>query len=138
MKAKKTTALAFSLTVFMYSSIVNAEVEANCSATWTGKVTCEFFNKGKKKDSTCVQMKVTRSSTREHYTLNYLADKWVSTGQICSGLIEPQDIRERTPQVSWTSESGLPITPNNFCRSDNPYLALDLICDLKQEAVKST
>lgn len=106
----------------LFSTQASAEVEATCNANLTGKVSCEFFNNGDKKDSTCVAVDIVRMYKADIYRVPSWGGKEsaLSSSKICSGLVEPQDIRERTPAVTWTL-NGDEISPHTFCKSDNQF-----------------
>lgn len=101
-----------------------AEVEANCSATMGGEVGCEFSNTGTKKDSVCVVVEVQRTMDADTYSYPSFGGKGavLSTSKICSGLVEPQDIRERKAEVTWSVAGGQGVKPIDFCSTDNEWI----------------
>lgn len=46
----------------------------------------------------------------------------LSTSKICSGLVEPQDIRERKVEVTWSVAGGQGVKPIDFCSTDNEWI----------------
>lgn len=102
-----------------------AEVEANCSSTMGGVVSCEFSNLGSKKDSVCVVVEVERAMDAKTYSYPSFGGKGaiLTTNKICSGLVEPQDIRERKPEVTWNlAAGGGSVKPIDFCSTDNEWI----------------
>lgn len=90
-----------------------------------GEVSCEFSNLGKKKDSTCVVIEVIRNDEAKFYSYPTYGDKGavLSSDKICSGLVEPQDIRERKPEVTWSlAVGGSKVKPIDFCSTDNEWI----------------
>lgn len=87
-----------------------------------GEARCEFMNNGKKKDSACVVIEVVRAYDPKLYSRPSFGGKGavLTSEKICSGLVEPSDIRERTPANAWTV-NGTPMSPMSFCESDNPW-----------------
>lgn len=130
----KVVALAASTMVL--SSVVFAEVKADCSTKMNGEAHCEFMNTGSKKDSACAVIEVVRIYDAKLYTRPSFGGKGaaLSSEKICSGLIEPQDIRERTPSNSW-SVNGTPMSPMSFCESDNPWEKAPLNCAMTTKVV---
>jgi hypothetical protein len=113
-----------------------AEVKANCSAKMNGEAHCEFMNSGSKKDSSCVVIEVVRDYDAKYFTRPSYGGKGatLSSQKVCSGLIEPQDIRERTPANSW-SVNGTPMSPISFCESDNPLETASMNCTMSTKVV---
>lgn len=104
------------------SSAAFAEVKADCSAQMNGEARCEFMNNGKRKDSACVVIEVIRAYDAKFYSRPTFGGKGaaLTSEKICSGLVEPSDIRERTPANTW-SVNGTAMSPMSFCESDNPW-----------------
>lgn len=129
----RTTLLTASL---LASTAVLADIEADCSAKMNGDAHCEFMNAGKKKDSTCVVIEVVRVYDAKLYTRPSFGGKGavLASQKICSGLVEPQDIRERTPSNSW-AVNGTSMSPMSFCESDNPWEKASTNCIMTTKAV---
>lgn len=132
----KTVALA-ALTV-MLSGPAYAEVKADCSTKMNGSTRCEFTNTGTKKDSSCVVIEVARDYDADVYSVRSAGDKGAKlvSEKICSGLVEPQDIRERTPNGSFTA-GGRSMTPYDFCQSDNPWFKAPANCTMTTKVISN-
>lgn len=128
--------LALAASTMMLSSVAFAEVKADCSAKMNGEAHCEFMNTGSKKDSACAVIEVVRIYDAKLYTRPSFGGKGtaLSSEKICSGLIEPQDVRERTPSNSW-SVNGTPMSPMSFCESDNPWEKAPMNCAMTTKVV---
>ena len=128
--------VALAASTMMLSSVASAEVKANCSTKMNGEARCEFMNSGSKKDSACAVIEVVRIYDAKLYTRPSFGGKGavLSSEKICSGLIEPQDIRERTPTNSW-SVNGTPMSPMSFCESDNPWEKAPMNCAMTTKVV---
>ncbi|KMN16061.1 hypothetical protein TU87_22525 [Pseudomonas weihenstephanensis] len=115
---------------------VFADVQADCSAKMNGEAHCEFANKGKQKDSSCVVIEVVRAYDAKMYTRPSFGGKGatLTSEKICSGLVEANDIRERTPSNSW-AVNGTPMTPMAFCESDNPWEKASTNCIMTTKVV---
>lgn len=128
--------LALAASTMMLSSVALAEVKADCSAKMNGEAHCEFMNTGSKKDSACAVIEVVRIYDAKLYTRPSFGGKGtaLSSEKICSGLIEPQDVRERTPSNTW-SVNGTPMSPMSFCESDNPWEKAPMNCAMATKVV---
>lgn len=128
--------VALAASTMMLSCVAFAEVKADCSTKMNGEAHCEFRNNGTKKDSACAVIEVVRIYDAKLYTRPSFGGKGaaLSSEKICSGLIEPQDIRERTPSNSW-SVNGTPISPMSFCESDNPWEKAPMNCAMTTKVV---
>ncbi|MNF76454.1 hypothetical protein D3C84_585690 [compost metagenome] len=128
--------IALAVSSMLLASVVNAEVKEDCSAKLNGEIKCEFTNTGTKKDSICVVMEVVRLEDADIYSYSRLGGKGavLTSNKICSGLVEPQDVRERSPSASWQAE-GTPMTPMRFCDSDNPWFKAATNCAMKTRVV---
>lgn len=122
--------------LLLLSASAFAEVKADCSTNMNGEAHCEFMNSGSKKDSVCAVIEVVRIYDAKLYTRPSFGGKGaaLSSEKICSGLIEPQDIRERTPSNSW-SVNGTPMSPMSFCESDNPWEKAPMNCAMTTKVV---
>ncbi|MDU8360026.1 hypothetical protein [Pseudomonas syringae group sp. J309-1] len=128
--------VALAASTMMLSTVAFAEVKADCSTKMNGEAHCEFMNTGSKKDSVCAVIEVVRIYDAKLYTRPSFGGKGtaLSSGKICSGLIEPQDVRERTPSNSW-SVNGTPMSPMSFCESDNPWEKAPMNCAMTTKVV---
>lgn len=115
-----------------------AEVKATCNTKMNGEAKCEFMNTGPKKDSTCVVIEMVRAYSADTYSRPAYGGEGAAlvSDKICSGLVEPQDIRERSPSGGW-SINGTPMTPLAFCDSDNPWFKAATNCTITTKAVKN-
>ena len=118
------------------STAVFADLQADCSAKMSGEAHCEFANKGKQKDSSCVVIEVVRAYDAKTYTRPSFGGKGavLTSEKICSGLVEANDIRERTASNSW-SVKGTPMSPMAFCESDNPWEKASTNCIMTTKVV---
>lgn len=123
-------------TSLLVSTAAFAEVKADCTAQMNGEARCEFMNTGKKKDSACVVIEVVRAYDAKLYSRPSFGGKGaaLTSEKICSGLVEPQDIRERSPSNSW-SVRGTPMSPMSFCESDNPWEKASTNCIMATKSV---
>lgn len=130
----KTALLAVS---FALPTVVLADVQADCSAKMNGEVHCEFANKGKQKDSSCVVIEVVRAYDAKMYSRPSFGGKGavLSSEKICSGLVDVNDVRERTPANSWFVK-GTPMSPMAFCESDNPWEKASTNCIMTTKVVQ--
>ncbi|MCY1305406.1 hypothetical protein D9M70_552130 [compost metagenome] len=128
--------VALAVSSMLLASLAQAEVKEDCSAKLNGSITCEFTNTGKKKDSMCVVLEMVRLYDADVYSRSSLGGKGavLSSDKICSGIVEPQDVRERTPSASWTV-NGISMSPYEFCDSDNPWFKAPENCLMKTTAV---
>lgn len=128
--------VALAASTMMLSSVAFAEIIADCSAKMNGEAHCEFMNSGLKKDSVCVVIEVVRAYDAKYFTRPTFGGKGatLSSQKVCSGLVEPQDIRERTPANSW-SVNGTPMSPMSFCESDNPLETASMNCTMSTKVV---
>lgn len=115
-----------------------AEVKANCSTKMSGEAKCEFMNAGAKKDSACVVIEMVRDYSADTYKRPAFGGKGAAlvSDKICSGLVEPQDIRERSPSGGW-AVNGTPMTPFAFCDSDNPWFKAVDNCTMTTKTVNN-
>ncbi|MNF72159.1 hypothetical protein D3C84_541300 [compost metagenome] len=120
----------------LVSASALAEVKADCTAQMNGEAHCEFMNSGKKKDSACVVIEVERAYDAKTYSRPSFGGKGavLASEKICSGLVEPQDLRERSPSNSW-SVNGTPMSPMSFCESDNPWEKASTNCTMTTRVV---
>ena len=120
------------------TSAALADVQADCSAKMNGEARCDFANKGKQKDSSCVVIEVVRAYDAKMYTRPSYGgkDSALTSEKICSGLVEANDIRERTPSNSW-AVNGTPMTPMAFCESDNPWEMASTNCIMRTKVVSN-
>lgn len=127
---------ASAASIALVSTASFAEVKADCSTKMNGEARCEFMNSGSKKDSACAVIEVVRIYDAKLYTRPSFGGKGaaLSSEKICSGLIEPQDVRERTPSNSW-SVNGTPMSPMSFCESDNPWEKAPMNCAMTTKVV---
>ncbi|MFI8611181.1 hypothetical protein ACIGFL_23045 [Pseudomonas sp. NPDC077649] len=127
---------ALAVSSMLLASVAQAEVKEDCSAKMNGEIRCEFTNAGQKKDSMCVVVEVVRLYDADVYSRTSLGGKGaaLSSDKICSGLVEPQDVRERAPSASW-SVNGISMTPMEFCDSDNPWFKAPQNCSMRTTAV---
>ena len=127
---------AVAVSSMLLTSLAQAEVKEDCSAKLNGAIRCEFTNTGKKKDSACVVVEMVRLYDADVYSRSSLGGKGavLSSDKICSGLVEPQDVRERTPSVSWTT-NGIAMSPYEFCDSDNPWFKAPQNCLMRTTTV---
>ena len=118
------------------TSAALAEVQADCSAKMNGEARCDFANKGKQKDSSCVVIEVVRAYDAKMYTRPSFGGKGaaLTSEKVCTGLVEANDIRERTPSNSW-SVNGTPMSPLAFCESDNPWEKASTNCVMNTKVV---
>ncbi|PTT99932.1 hypothetical protein DBR45_25330 [Pseudomonas sp. HMWF031] len=123
-------------TSLLVATTAFAEVKADCTAQMNGEAHCEFTNVGKKKDSACVVIEVVRAYDAKLYSRPSFGGKGAAlmSDKICSGLVEPQDIRERNPSNSW-SVNGVPMSPMSFCESDNPWEKASTNCAMTTKVV---
>lgn len=130
--------VALAVSSMMLSSVAVAEVKDDCSAKMNGEIKCEFSNNGTKKDSVCVIMEVVRLEDAKIYSRSTLGGKGaaLTSEKICSGLVEPQDIKERSPTASWKVD-GVPMTPMGFCDSDNPWFKASTNCAMTTKKVSN-
>ncbi len=128
--------VALAASTMMLSSVAFAEVKADCSTKMNGEAHCEFMNTGSKKDSACAVIEVVRIYDAQLYSRPSFGGKGsaLSSEKVCSGLVEPQDIRERTPSNSWTV-NGTPMSPMSFCESDNPWEKAPMNCAMTTKVV---
>lgn len=127
---------ALAASSMLLASVALAEVKEDCSAKLNGAIRCEFTNTGKKKDSACVVVEMVRLYDADVYSRSSLGGKGavLSSDKICSGLVEPQDVRERTPSASW-AVNGISMSPYEFCDSDNPWFKAPENCLMKTTVV---
>ncbi len=127
---------ALAVSSMLLASFAQADVKEDCSAKMNGAIKCEFANTGKKKDSICVVLEMVRLYDADVYSRSSLGGKGavLSSDKICSGLVEPQDVRERTPSASW-AVNGISMSPYEFCDSDNPWFKAPQNCVMKTTAV---
>jgi hypothetical protein len=79
---------------------------------------------------------VSRDYDADVYSVRSVGGKGavLASEKICSGLVEPQDIRERTPTGSFTA-GGRIMTPFEFCQSDNPWFKAPSNCTMTTKVV---
>lgn len=128
MNKVKTSFLALSTGFLLASGIALASMEYDCTANFAGEIQCEFTNLTNKKASACVQMTITRKVSADIYSINYSDIPEFSDGLkskiICSGLVEPQDVRERKSAMGWI------ISPDDYCRSNNQFFSFNRLCGI--------
>jgi hypothetical protein len=117
--------------LLLLSAPAFAEVKANCSTKMNGSTRCEFMNAGTKTDSSCVVIEVARDYDADVYSIRSAGGKGAKlvSEKICSGLVDPQDIRERSPTGAFTA-GGRAMTPYEFCESDNPWFKAPSNCTM--------
>lgn len=102
---------------------ISTEIELNCAMNGFGEVTCTFRNAGDKKDSVCVQTVLFFAEGSAGYMMldklkndkaeydSYVDSMAIGKTKICSGLVEPKDVRQLT------QNAGFGIEPRTSCQS---------------------
>lgn len=87
----------------------HSDIEAKCSLNGLGHMRCTFHNAGRTKQSVCVVASL----------MNPYIPETAGSDTVCSGIVEPSDVRERTATVrvykhgDWPAK--VPYTPYDFC-----------------------
>ena len=96
------------------------DISENCSVNAFGKVSCSFSNSGTAKGSACYTTMFVRTYDKGRYYNSYgkpgVGEIMESSGEMCSGIVEPGDIVDREQSFSFIAEAGGAREPNDFCQ----------------------
>lgn len=121
--------LTISISSFMLVScdavLGKPEIDGDCSVNGAGTVSCTFRNDGNAKGSLCLKASLTKTRDKSYYKWSWYGDNGdsiITQGKICSGLVEPSDVKEREQFMSFLKTGELsPTDPVDFCDSDSDY-----------------
>ena len=110
------------------------DVKGDCSITGNGNASCSFQNLGTAEGSVCYTLSLERNEDQDwyengrHYPENFygsVGDKVISSSEVCSGIVKPNDLVEREKFVSF---SGLTVaslaqthSPSDWCSKHPGY-----------------
>ena len=96
------------------------DISENCSVNAFGKVSCTFSNSGTAKGSACYTTMFVRTYDKDRYYNGYgkpgVGEIMESSGEMCSGIVEPGDVVDREQSFSFIAETGGAREPNDFCQ----------------------
>lgn len=88
---------------------LRSDVGGDCSLNGFGIATCTFRNVGGATGSQCVRLVLRATSGRR-------LGETITSGPICSGLVQPSDVRQITQHLTFRSRSGgVSQEPKDFC-----------------------
>ena len=115
-----------------------ADINGECTITGNGNASCTFQNLGSAKGSICYTLSLERNEDQDWYDKGKLypagmygtiGDKVISSSQICSGIVEPDDIVEREKFTSFTGLTMASLTknhsPSDWCSKHPGYGSKD-------------
>ena len=129
MKIQKYT-LLIPLTILLSScdSLTGSpDIKSDCTTNGYGLVSCSFMNEGTAKGSVCVKPYLSRISYYENKDYEYswiTAAELETSGEICSGLVEPQDVVERQKSMAFVGSDLYSLSgtsPSDFCSLRRDY-----------------
>ena len=101
------------------------DIKENCSVNGGGTVSCSFRNDGNAKGSLCLKASFTKTRDKDYYEYRWYGDRGdtiKTQGKICSGVVEPMDVRERQQRMSfWKTGEFSETSPIDFCNSGSDY-----------------
>jgi|TARA_B110000879_G_C10965057_1_gene429128 hypothetical protein len=112
------------------------DVNGDCSITGNGNASCSFQNLGTAEGSICYALSLERNQDQEWYEngrfypdniYGSVGDKIVSSSEICSGIVKPNDIVEREKFVSFSGLTMMTLmakSPTDWC-SKHPGFGSD-------------
>ena len=117
------------VTVSMVSLLIlagcgEANIENDCSVNGNGSMSCTFENTGNKKGAVCVTASLERSRDSSDYEYSFYGSKGAvitTADTICSGLVEPMDVKERTKSLAFYGGNYGTASPSDWCSLDSEY-----------------
>jgi len=109
------------------SLIGSPDIKSDCTTNGFGLVSCSFMNEGTAKGSICVKPYLSRVS---YYESKDYDNSWIkateieTASEICSGLVEPQDVVERQKSMTFVGSDLYTLSgtsPSDFCSLDRTY-----------------
>ena len=95
---KKPAFILFSI-FFLYSCsniFGKPYITQQCTLNPMGTVMCTFHNEGNAKGSKCIKPIIYRKMPNKNYYYKFAQDNITSTTKLCSGIIEPNDVIDRS------------------------------------------
>ena len=100
-------------------------IQDDCTVSGNGRVTCSFENVGNTKGAICVKARLTRVFEANKYIYAYQGGEGTTittADTICSGLVEPMDVRDRVkPLGFYGGKFGLAVPLSEFCKTKDQY-----------------
>ena len=99
-----------------------SDIQDDCTVNGYGRASCTFINKGTSTGSACIKLCLIRNSLVPNSDFD---SRWIdsreveSAGEMCSGLVEPQDVVERTKTLTFVGEGAYTssgVSPSEFCK----------------------
>ncbi len=120
---KKHTILFLPLFLVL-TSCGQPNIEDDCTVNGNGVVSCTFENAGNKKGASCVTASLEKSRSTSDYEYSFYGNegdviKTIDT--ICSGIVEPMDVKERSKSMTFYGGAFMTASPSDWCRLDNSY-----------------
>ena len=87
------------------------EIKGDCTITGNGSASCSFQNLGTAEGSVCYTLSLERNQDQDWYKngkfypdnmYGSVGDKIVSSSEVCSGIVKPNDLVEREKFVSFS------------------------------------
>ena len=104
------------------------DIKGDCSIKGNGSASCTFQNLGTAEGSICYALSLERNQDQDWYELGRfypdnvvgsVGDKIVSSSEVCSGIVKPNDIVEREKFVSFSGLTMMTIvntqSPSDWC-----------------------
>ncbi len=98
----------------MDNQIMDNQIDSQCTLNGHGRVECTFINDGAKEGSICKTSRIERINGAKHVN-KFDSSSYESTQRLCSGLIKPGDVAERTLTIFFKDKSGNKIDIREFC-----------------------
>ncbi len=120
---KKLTIL-FLTPFFLLISCGQVNIEDDCSVNGNGVVSCTFENTGNKKGAICITASLEKSRAKSDYDYSFygdMGDVIKTADTLCSGLVEPMDVKERSKSMTFFGGPYGSVSPSKWCRLDNEY-----------------
>ena len=104
------------------------DIKGDCSITGNGNASCTFQNLGTAEGSICYTLSLERNQDQKWYevgkfypdhVVGSVGDTIVSSSEVCSGIVKPNDIVEREKFVSFSGLTMMtvvkPQSPSDWC-----------------------
>ena len=114
---KKSAFIIFFSIFFLYSCsniFGKPDITQQCTLNRMGTVKCTFHNEGNAKGSQCIKPKIYRTMDGDNYYYKYAQTSITSTTKLCSGIVEPNDVIDRSTQAFF-KVSSKDIDLDKFC-----------------------
>ena len=90
------------------------DITQQCTLSARGIVECTFYNEGNAKGSQCIKPIISRKMHNDNYYYKFAQDNITSITKLCSGIVEPNDVIDRST-TAFFKISSKTIDLDKFC-----------------------